>query len=67
MMSNEKLSSIEKMQIAISFVTGKLVTPNQASKIIETMNILNDHPDDFSLKLAKEKTNFNQPVNKIAS
>lgn len=63
-MSNEKLTSIEKMQIAISFVTGKLVSPDQASKIIETLTILRDHPDDFSIKLAKEKTNFNPPVNR---
>lgn len=67
MTSNEKLTSIEKMQIAISFVTGKLVTPDQASKIIETLTILRDHPDDFSIKLAKEKTNFNPPVNRSMS
>lgn len=60
---NEKLTSIEKMQIAISFVTGKLVTPDEANKIIETLTILREHPDDFSIKLAKEKTNFNPPVN----
>lgn len=60
---NEKLTSVEKMQIAISFVTGKLVTPDQANKIIETLTILREHPDDFSIKLAKEKTNFNPPVN----
>jgi len=67
MTTNEKLTSIEKMQIAISFVTGKLVTPDQASKIIETLTILRDHPDDFSIKLAKEKTNFNPPVNRSMS
>jgi len=62
-MSNEKLTSVEKMQLAISFVTGHLVSPDQASKIIDTLSILKDHPDDFSIAMAKEKLNFTPPKN----
>lgn len=65
-MSNSQLTSIEKMQLAISFVTGNLVTPYQADKIIETLTILREHPDDFSIKMAKEKLNFTPPKNTMS-
>jgi hypothetical protein len=65
-MNNSQFTSSAKMQLAISFVTGKLVTPDQADKIIETLNLLNDNPDDFSIKMAKEKLNFTPPKNTMS-